>query len=217
MSLYERVRELSRNDNIQVFGPSGSGKTTFCVEVAKDAVRQGRKVIYLDAEGNMPDVPEGVEVIYTPRWDELLNYIRNLPKADLLIIDSIGMPVLSRYAAAGMDEKGKMLLQMVTFAWHAKQWCYLNQAPALITNQPVSSFGKPNTPEEELRPFGDKSLFAFKECWRTKIVESTPHKTVCEVQAWRSRRYGRSKLLFRLTITDSGVEVDDLLAKNTQP
>ncbi|RLI44947.1 hypothetical protein DRO69_06240 [Candidatus Bathyarchaeota archaeon] len=211
--IVRKIHAIVGYDTFQVFGPTGSGKTSFALWLAHEFANSGLKVWYLDTERNLSKPPEheNIEYIYTPVFDEIYNYVRNLPKAHLYIIDSIGIPVLAAYAESTMYEKGTMLLKMVTMANYLKIATYKNKAMALITNQPVSPYGKKEVTEEDLRPLGSKALFLSKEIWRTWIIETSPSRTMCEIRTWRSRRYGRGKKLFRIEITDHGVKVTPLI------
>ena len=211
--IVRKIYSLVGYDTFMVFGPTGSGKTSFALWLAHEFARSGLKVWYLDSERNLSRAPkhENIEYIYTPVFDEIFNYVRNLPKAHLYIIDSIGIPVLAAYAESSMYEKGSMLLKMVTIAHYLKIATYRNKALALIINQPVSPYGKEKVSEEDLRPLGSKALFLSKEIIRSYIVETSPSKTICELRAWRSRKFGRGKLLFRIEITDQGVNVKPLI------
>ena len=211
-NLFDKVYGIVGADLLELFGGSGSGKSTFAYVVALDALSQGKSVFWLDSERNIAEVPqsEKLRYIYTPRFDEIMNYARNLPKADVYVLDSLSYPVLSQYAEASMDEKGRMLLKAVSLTQYLKIATYRNGALAIVTNQPISSFGKPDVSEEELRPFGDKSIYGYKEIWRTHLIEQSPSKTISEVRAWRSRRFGRGKPLFRITISDK-VSVEPLI------
>jgi len=209
VNLYEKLLSIVGNDILELFGPSGSGKTTFAYMVVLDALRLGKRVFFLDAERNLnlEGALDGLDYRYTPDYNAILNIARNLPPADLYVLDSLGMSVLPMYAEAPLDRRGAMLLKAISLMEYFKLATYRNRALALITNQPVSSFGR-QVPEEDLRPWGDKSIYMTKEVWRTFLVESRESETVCEVRSWRSRRFGRGKLLFRLTITDGGVSVE---------
>jgi len=213
MNLFEKLLSMVSSDVVEVFGPSGSGKSTFCYLVVQDALKQGKKAHFLDTERNLVDVPNdsNLTYYYTPDYNMILNFARNLPQADLYVLDSLGMSVLPMYAEAPMDQKGRMLLKSVSLMSYYKLATYKNKALAIVTNQPVSEFGKPNVNPEDLRPWGDKSIFLVKEVFRTSIVERSPERTVCEVRAWRSRRFGFGKTLFRLFITDKGVNVECLV------
>jgi RecA/RadA recombinase len=210
VNLYEKLLSIVGADTLMVFGPSGSGKSTFAYMVALDALKLGRKVYFLDAERNLnlEKVPDGMVYYYTPEFSAILNFARNLPQADLYVLDSLGYPVLTQYAEASMDEKGRILLKTVALSQYLKIATYRYKALALTINQPVSSFGRTGVSAEELHPFGDKAVFGYKEVWRTSVVESREGETVCEIRSWRSRRWGRGKLLFKLRIHGGGVDVE---------
>ena len=215
MNLYEKLLELVGNDVLELFGPSGSGKSTFCYLVSLDALKLGKKVFFLDAERNLnlkqEELPQGFDYRYTPDYNMILNIARNLPQADLYVLDSLGMSVLPAYAEATADKKGMMLLKAISLMEYFKLATWRNKALAIVTNQPISSFGKPGVPEEELRPWGDKAIYMTKEIWRTDVAESSEDRTTCTIKSWRSRRWGRGKLLFKLTITPSGASIEALV------
>ena len=215
MNLYEKLLKIVKSDIVEIFGPSGSGKSTFCYLVSLDALKLGKRVFFLDAERNLDlepeELPQGFDYRYIPDYNMILNVARNLPQADLYVLDSLGMSVLPAFAEASADKKGLMLLKAIALMEYFKLATWRNRALTIITNQPVSPFGKPNVPEEELHPWGDKSIFLVKEVWRTYIVEAKRERTVCEVRAWRSRRWGKDEPLFRLTITAKGAEVEALV------
>jgi RecA/RadA recombinase len=208
-NLYEKLLSIVGMDVVEIFGPSGSGKSTFAYMVVLDALKLGKKVFFLDAERNLnlDKIPEGLDYRYTPDYNMILNIARNLPPADLYVLDSLGMSVLPMYAEAPMDRRGLMLLKAISLMEYFKLATYRNKALAIITNQPISSFGK-QTPEDELRPWGDKAIYMTKEVWRTFLMGSKENETTCEIRSWRSRRFGRGKLLFKLMITDRGVSVE---------
>lgn len=210
MTLYSRIKEMVGNDTLEVFGPSGSGKTTFAIEVVTDALSQDQTVVYIDAERNIADSPENEKLTYryAPDLQSIVNIAANLPRADLYVLDSIGFPVVTQFALADMKRRGDMLLKCVTLTYYLKSATARYGSLALVINQPVSPFGKNRDPAE-LPPFGDKSIFGYKEIWRTSLDRTDERETVCSIRAWRSRRFGRGKLLFRLSITDSGVTVEE--------
>jgi hypothetical protein len=209
-NLYEKLISIVGADTLMIFGPSGSGKSTFAYTVVLDALKLGKKVFFLDAERNLnlEKVPDGMVYHYTPEFSTILGFVRNLPQADLYVLDSLGYPILTYYAEASMDEKGRILLKTVALSQYLKIATYRYKALALVINQPISSFGKTGVPAEELHPFGDKAVFGYKEIWRTSLVGSRENETVCEIRSWRSRKWGRGKLLFKFRIHSKGVDIE---------
>jgi RecA/RadA recombinase len=213
------VLSLVGNDLLQIFGPSGSGKSTFSYLIMRSALELGKRVYWLDSERNLPESVvdslkskySNLTYIYTPVFSEVMNLARNLPQADLYVLDSLGFSVLPQYAEASMDERGRMLLKAVSLTQYFKIATYRYKALAIVTNQPVSQFGRADVGEDELRPWGDKSVYGYKSIWRTYLDKASESETVCLVKAWRDRMFGRGKLLFRVRIRDGGVEVETLV------
>jgi len=210
--LLEKVQKIAGNDTVQLFGPSGSGKTTFVLQVARETVKQGKKVVFIDSERNIntDSFPENFSYFYSPSLQDIVNRVANLPKADLYILDSIGFPVLSQFSLADMKRRGDMLLKCVTLTHYLKLATFKHKAVAIVTNQPQSAFGK-GVGLDELQPFGDKSMYGYKEIWRTYLDKAGEDETICTVKAWRSRRFGRGKELFRLRISDEKTEIKNLI------
>ncbi|MHC1594543.1 MAG: hypothetical protein ACXQT2_04455 [Methanotrichaceae archaeon] len=171
----------------------------------------------MDTERNLNDdlvgeLGEGFRYVYTPKLEEIVNYVRMAPKADLMVIDSVGLPILAKYSEASMNEKGSMMLKAVTIAYYAKLWSYRNNGLVLMTDQPVSEFGRPEAQKDPLvlDPFGGKIVFSTKEAWRSLLVKASERETVARIVAWRSRRYGRGRSLFEVRVSDEGVDVKAL-------
>jgi GTPase SAR1 family protein len=192
------------NDTIEVFGESGTGKTTFVKAVLEHY--SDRKSIYIDTERNLLDKLKNGEYKYIPDFKELFNFIMHLPDGyQLVVLDSIGLPILGEFATMGLNERGDVLLKAQAICYSLKVYSHKNNALILITNQPESEFAKEKG--HVCRPFGDKSIYFFKEVWKTFTRMTIPSRTICDVKAFRSRFYGRDKPIFQITIADAGVEV----------
>jgi hypothetical protein len=98
----------------------------------------------------------------------------------------------------------------VTLTHFLKTATWKNKAIAIVTNQPQSAFGK-NIGLDERQPFGDKSMYGYKEIWRTYLDKASQEETICTIKAWRSRKFGRGKQLFQIRIGDKGVDVKSLI------
>lgn len=210
--IYDRVLDIVGHDVLEVFGPSGSGKTTFALLLATEALKRGKKVIYIDTEMNLDEnrVQElqeaGLEYHYMTDVDEIYNFLLNNPQADVFILDSLGMPILRNFARANAKARGEMLLKAIAISGTLKELSKKNHALVLITNQPESEFGKINITPKDLAPFGDKHIFDIKEIWRSEITFRQPTQTVVGIKAWRSRKFGFNRELVKLVITDGGVK-----------
>ena len=206
--LFERILNHVEYDVLEIFGDSGTGKSTFAFLIAYSALKSGKTVWWLDTERNLSSAlvqrlqsfGNSFSYAYTPVFYEVVQRVRNLPKADLYILDSLGFPALTEFSVVDMNRRGDILLKCIAVMSYLKQACYRNNALAVVTNQPVSPFGKGNVSEDSLAPFGDKAIFATKCVWRTYLIETKPEQTVVEVRAWRDRRYGRGKTLYKIKI-----------------
>lgn len=196
-------------DVLEVFGDTGSGKTAFVKRVAYEAANAGKKVFYLDTERNLTkndiDLLKKCKYQYTPVIGEIDRVIQNLPAGDLVILDSVGFPVLTTFARMSMKQKGDAFLLLIAIFGSLKEWAYKNNGVVLVTNQPESEFNK--GPNHVLRPFGDKSQFAAKEIWETVKQDSKPGLTSSTIKAFRSRSVGRGTHIASMKITNDGVEV----------
>lgn len=207
--LLDLIHRYTGNDVLEVFGDTGSGKSKFAMTVAREAIASGKKVFYLDTERNLTETDvkdlKGCEYKYTPIIEEIDKIVQNLPKVDVVVIDSIGFPVLTTFARMSVKQKGDALLKLIAIFGDLKGWAYRNNGIVVVTNQPESEFNK--GPDHVLRPFGDKSQFAAKEIWKTEIVERKPAHTNIHISAFRSRSVGHKTKIASMKITSNGVEV----------
>ena len=207
MNLYELIVADVGNDILEVFGGSGSGKTTFALEVIRTARELGKKVFYIDTERNIKEPLPPEEYAYISSFNDLHRFaLQSLPKADLIILDSIGVTALGEYASLDMKQRGEALMRVQSIFYKLKQWTQRNNALAIVLNQPVSDFNKGEG--VILGPFGDKGIYYCKEVWKSIMVGSTPEKTVCMIESFRSRLNGRGKRLFKLDISGQGVKIE---------
>ncbi|SFM81072.1 IstB-like ATP binding protein [Methanolobus profundi] len=197
------------NDVLEVFGDTGSGKSKFALTVAKEAIASGKKVFYLDTERNLTEADiaglKGCEYKYTPVIEEIDSTCQKLPAVDVVIVDSIGFPILTSYARLSVKQKGDALLKLIAIFGDLKNWAYKNNGIVVVTNQPESEFNK--APNHVLRPFGDKSQFAAKEIWKTEIVDRKPAYTNIRISAFRSRSVGHRTKITNMKISSNGVEL----------
>ena len=205
--LVKKVIELTEYDILEIFGKSGTGKTTFVLEVAKDAVKEGMRVAYIDTERNLSkkEVEELIknqnfEYGYAPSLAEMEKMIElaEKEKYDILILDSLGLPVLGEFARMNARQRGDALLRIEAILYGLKIYANQNKVSVIVTNQPESEYLKPE--KYELRPFGDKGMFYCKEIYKSYLLNSTPYLTQCVFKSWRSRRFGRGRDVLKLTI-----------------
>lgn len=208
-SLLDMINGYVGNDVLEVFGDTGSGKSKFALTVARHAIAEGKRVYYLDTERNLTDADikslKGCEYKYTPVIEEIDKLVQKLPQVDVVIVDSIGFPVLTSYARLSVKQKGDALLKLIAIFGDLKKWAYLNNGIAIVTNQPESEFNK--EPGHVLRPFGDKSQFAAKEIWKTEITSRNERETNVIIKSFRSRSVGHGAKIASMKITCAGVEM----------
>ena len=205
--------DLVEDDLLQIFGHTGTGKTSIAMKAATEARELKKSVIYIDTEHNITKKQAdsikklGIIYEYIPKFDNLYSFIKRLPKYDVVVVDSLGLPVLSLFAEANMKEKGNALMKMIAISSFLKNYANENHSLVIVLNQPESDMNKdPNT---ERKPFGDKSSYCYKEIISSKFAKlgRTEKKTTIVVKAFRSRSCGMGTKLFTVEITGNGVKV----------
>lgn len=205
--------DLIEDDLLQIFGHTGTGKTSIAMKAATEARELKKSVIYIDTEHNITKMQAdsikklGIVYEYIPKFDNLYSFIKRLPKYDVVIVDSLGLPVLSLFAEANMKEKGNALMKMIAISSFLKNYANENHSLVIVLNQPESDMNKdPNT---ERKPFGDKSSYCYKEIISSKFAKlgRTEKKTTIVVKAFRSRSCGMGTKLFTVEITGDGIKV----------
>lgn len=221
--LLDILCDLVDDDLIQIFGKTGTCKTSIAIQAGLEARKAGKSVYYLDTEKNIskkkkaemlqagvtyhPYTPSNINKIFESVRDieALHDHIKKIPKVDLLIVDSLGLPCLSVYCAGNQREQGLTLQKMMLISNTLKSYANRNNSLVIVINQPESDMNKdPNT---ERRSFGDKVEFFYKELLKTCFVSKSPDKTTVVAKTYRSRDYGQGTKLFTVEITDNGVKV----------
>jgi len=210
-------------DIIEVFGPTRSLKTFLAYKFAVAKAEAGKEVIYIDTEGNMTkEQIEGLKKAGCKyediiNFDKLVKRIQTLESGyDYVVIDSIGLPALGKFALSNMKEKGNILLNVQAILYVLKDYCRSNGAVALVTNQPVSEMGKAEyftyngKRYLELPPFGDKGSFFVKEIYRTIPIKQSQSETVVDVVAWGSRILPKYAPVCRLVRKGNELEIREI-------
>ena len=225
---YDKLMQAVGPHVVQVYGEAGTGKSRLVFAIASEAQAAGKKVLYLDTEGSLPpgyeDEIDHYEYI-GPDLDALIKRARlakqQRDQFDLLVVDSIGFPVLASYASLPLDKRLQAILSMTSIVADAIRFARASKheklpAPekrnlAIITNQCVSEatrFAKGLKPEDPLEVFGGKIAFAPKLTVRSEVVERAPSRTVFRLVVHKSRNLPRGKEIARYALSDKGVDIE---------
>ncbi|AEH06294.1 hypothetical protein [Methanothermococcus okinawensis] len=217
-------KNLGMPDIMEIYGETRSLKTFTAYKFAVERAKSGKKVIYIDTERNMTkeQIKElndaGCDYRCIINFDRLVNFITSkLPKGyNYLILDSVGLPALGKFAVSSMHGKGQVLLNVQAILYTLKDYCVENDCYAVVTNQPTSEMNKTEhftyngKKYIELTPFGDKGSFFVKEIYRAIPVKRTQNETVVDLIAWGSRVYPKYKPVVRLVRKGTNLEVKAL-------
>lgn len=213
-TLLSKIRGIVGNDVLEIFGDTGTGKSLLVHKIALETIKNGGKVAFFDSERNLSDndlKQLGDNYRYSPSIESIFKFAQNPPKVDLVIIDSLGLPVLTNFARMNLKKRGEALLQMIGILGSLKEHCFRNGSIAIVTNQPISELGVEEG--EPRRPFGHKSSFATKEVWYSEIAKGKD-ESLMTVTSFRSRNMGFGTEILRGKINSEGMAIDWLLTKS---
>jgi len=223
VKLLDIIYDLVEDDLVQFFGKTGTCKTSISIQAALEARESGKSVYYLDTEKNISrkkrTAMKDAGVIYMPYTPSnmtgefktvndliaLHEFIKKIQKVDVLIIDSLGLPVLSVFCEGNQRDQGLSIQKMINISKYLKSYANKNRSLVIVINQPESDMNK--DPKTERRSFGEKAEFYYKELLKTFFVEKKDTKTTVVVKTYRSRDYGQGYKLFTIEITNNGVKV----------
>jgi len=205
-SLYNLFFKLANgSDLLEIFGETGSGKTTLCNLLCEDAVSKKKKVLYIDDEKNFHTPPTKFDYILFDTFEKMYDYVIDIKKNyDLVVLDSLGLPILGWWAKSkDMRKKGDILAKCSAIAYSLKTYAIQKKAIVVMTNQPESSFMKDDVKDEsQLREFGDKHRFFVKDSIRSSILQSKKGSTICSFKASKMRDFGKGEEIILLEITN---------------
>jgi RecA/RadA recombinase len=219
-TLYQSISKIVGSDLLMLFGDTGSGKSKITYAVARETKEAGGKVIFLDTERNLSArevAALGDAYAYTPVFEEIKGRIGKLPAAELVVLDSIGLPILIHYSRMNLRDRLHAFLDMAAALGDLKDWTYRHNGLAIVTNQPVSEF----MAEEERKrltrvwgngdarePFGGKAKHVAKEIWRTQRISGNLESTRIVVSAFRSRELASGVIIAEGVINNEGLKLD---------
>lgn len=213
VNLFNLLMKLCKHDLMQVFGPTGTGKTSLCTKLAIDARTSGKSVLYIDTEGSINDdqiaamKKTGTKYELIKQFSKLCEAVKRLPKVDVLIIDSAGVPALAAYCKANLGGQGEILKKFIAMSDDLKTYASDNNSLVVVINQPESSMGKGE--DAILEPFGEKSRYYYKEILKTNYAKRgrRTEKTTLVLRAHRSRCMGIDTDICTMEITNNGITV----------
>ncbi len=171
-----------------IYGPAGSGKTLFCILASIEAVKEGKKVIYIDTEGGFSferfkQIDDDYDLILKhiiflkptnfEEQKDVFEKLRELSTKDigLVIVDSISMLYrIEMGKGEGVYNTNKELgLQISYLSEIARK----KSIPILLTNQVYADFEIKNKVKMvggDLLKYGSKCLIELiKENGKRKI------------------------------------------------
>ena len=167
-----------------IYGPAGAGKTVICILAAMTAVKNGKKVIYVDSEGGfsverLKQVASGINDDYKEilngmiflrpttfeeqkkSFEKLKDIVND--KIRIIIVDSIAM--LYRLALGKSDDFQEVNRELGRQIGYLTEIARKKNIPVLITNQVYMDFDekdKVNIVGGDILKYGSKSLIELQ-------------------------------------------------------
>lgn len=221
-TLYKNLLYIVEEDVGMIYGPTGSGKSFLVEGLVQSAVEEEEKpvaIAFLDTERNftgetMKWLQQKVSYRYIANFDGVKKWVEALkPGKKLIIIDSLGAPVLGAFSQSSLRQRGEMLLGGVDVLYRLKVYCQENGAMAIITNQPVSEMGAKRDMRtgdllEELDPFGGKWGHSVKEVFRCEKRDTKGIETHIDIMVHKSRHMPAGHRLARMTINSAATTIE---------
>lgn len=222
---FDKLLELVGNHLIEIYSDTGNGKSRLVYHIATEAERSGKKVLYLDTEKSLP---VGYEKqlknyeIHTAKTalDLLRQLIARIQRArdedfNLIVVDSIGLPVLAALPEMDMRERGDAFQLMASLRFQMMGFAF-EHGLTIATNQPVSELAQVSVrgkaPKvaagEPLPPFGGKSEFMAKLILRSEAIQKAPSKSIFKLVVYKAREHGQEYEFARFTVDDKGVSIE---------
>lgn len=213
VNLFDVLNKICKHDLMQIFGNTGTGKTSLCTKLALDARAIGKTVMYIDTEGSINDdqieamKKTGTKYEFIKQFPKLCETVKRLPKVNVLIVDSAGVPALASYCKSNLGGQGDILKKFIAMSDDLKTYASDNNSLVVVINQPESSMGKGE--EAVLEPFGEKSRYYYKEILKTAYAKRgrKTEKTTLVLRAHRSRCMGIDTNICTIEVTNDGVKV----------
>ena len=215
---YEKLLALVGNHTIEVYGDYGTGKSRFVHAVATESQVLGKKVLYIDTEGSLDETHVSELENYEYIGDDLETLVRRVEKAkqeksqyDLLIVDSVGLPVLNAYARWTLDKKLGAIQKLAPIMADTVRFARDGDGLSIVTNQRVSEFTRVSKKLDEdmpLAPFGGKIAFVPKLILRSEALTRDYQQTEFRLLTYKARNLPQNYEVARFTIDKTGVRID---------
>jgi len=215
---YDKFLGLVGHHTVQIYGDYGTGKSRFVHAVATEAQVTGRKVLYLDTEGSLSENHIKELQNYEYLGDDLDVLVKRVERAkeekekyNLLIVDSVGLPVLNAYARLTLDKKLEAIQKLAPIMADTVRFARDGNGLSIVTNQCVSEFtrvAKKLEEDEPLAPFGGKIGFVPKLILRSEPLIQDVQKSEFRLLAFKARDLPRNFEILRFTIDKEGIRID---------
>lgn len=222
---FDKLLELVGKHLIEIYSDAGNGKSRLAHHIATEAERSGKKVLYLDTEKSLP---VGYEKqlknyeVHTAKTaidllKQLISRVRRARDEDfnLIVVDSIGLPVLAALPEMDMRERGDAFQLMASLRFQMMGFAF-EHGLAIAINQPVSELSRvsirgkaPKVAEgEPLPPSGGKSEFMAKLILRSEAVQKSPKQSIFKLMVYKAREHGQEYEFARFSIDSKGVSIE---------
>lgn len=222
---FDTLLELVGNHLIEIYSDTGNGKSRLAYHIAAEAEKSGKKVLYLDTEKSLP---VGYEKqlknyeVHTAKTAlgllrQLIDRVRKARDEDfnLIVVDSIGLPVLAALPEMSMRERGDAFQLMANLRFQMMGFAF-EHGLTIATNQPVSELARSSVGgkapkvlgNEPLNPFGGKSEFMAKLILRSEAVQKAPDKSIFKLVVYKARDHGQEYEFARFSVGKDGVSIE---------
>jgi hypothetical protein len=218
-SMWEFLSKVIGYGNCEIFGDTGSGKTKTCIQIALDCSSEGKKVLYVDTEGNLNsgniDIIKQAKIdyrciadgkdLYRLKKDTIIPY-------DLIIIDSATLTITGTWAEQKSNEHGDTLQRFQGMMYKFMVECLISKKHiVIITGQPTSTMMQ-SVPT--IGPMGDKVNFMIKEIYYVRAPrDPNGFVTSRTMVAWRCRSFQDGTIITKITTKQFGADLDkDIMA-----